>query len=439
MPSPHFVCFAFLPFFPQSIKNYSQTQKCTEAKFFANIFCRRTVSRRLFHRYYSSTLPSSQEYDVVIVGGGMVGGTLARALRTSKFTSELKIAVLDPQHATVTMKEPLPTPDIRCSALTKASVRLFDQIGLSEIFAFASSSPFYRMQIWDELNSGAMQFSATDSASTTPNDAMGFIVDNQVITHHVWKALKQDAEQNPEKLNFYAEKVMDINLNQSTPTITEWQTKLSNIQAKTSNLASITLSNGTQLQARLIVAADGPFSNCREYLGMKTMSWNYGKQAVVCCVQTEPSALPKTAYQRFLKTGPIALLPMGNDYHNIVWSTDVDHAKYLLSLNSQDFLHALQLAFDTKPTANEFEQTVANAVSGPLQAAQGAVSQALTSFPLIQGIVASANVNAFMNQGFAMPRIANIVHNGKRASFPLRRLHATEYVKSRFALVGYVY
>lgn len=100
-------------------------------------------------------------------------------------------------------------------------------------------------------------------------------------------------------------------------------------------LAKITLSDGRTLRCRLIVGADGARSQIRDLAGFRTIGWSYNQRGVVATVSTtQPSA---TAWQRFLPTGPLALLPARDGYSSIVWSTSPDMAKQLEEMNSQQF------------------------------------------------------------------------------------------------------
>jgi ubiquinone biosynthesis monooxygenase Coq6 len=89
--------------------------------------------------------------------------------------------------------------------------------------------------------------------------------------------------------------------------------------------ARLTLSDGATVSARLVVGADGGRSRVRELAGLRSVGWWYNHHAVVSTVLTDKPT--HTAWQRFLPTGPIALLPSVGGYANIVWSTTPDHAK----------------------------------------------------------------------------------------------------------------
>jgi len=136
---------------------------------------------------------------------------------------------------------------------------------------------------------------------------------------------------------------------------------------------------GTRLHARLVVAADGSRSRVRELAGIHCDAGDYGQQAVVATVRTELWHR-ETAWQRFLPDGPLAFLPLPGDLCSIVWSTLPEHAQALLAESDQGFESAVEEAFES--------------------------------------------------------RLGGIELVGGRAGFPLRHLHAREYVAERVALVG---
>ncbi len=136
---------------------------------------------------------------------------------------------------------------------------------------------------------------------------------------------------------------------------------------------------GSRLRARLVVGADGSHSRVRELAGIQCDGGDYGQQALVATVHAA-SWHRETAWQRFLADGPIAFLPLPGHLCSIVWSTLPEHAQALLAESDQGFASAVEEAFES--------------------------------------------------------RLGKIEPVGGRAAFPLRHLHAREYVAERVALVG---
>ncbi len=283
--------------------------------------------------------------DVVIVGGGMVGATLACALGDSS----LKVILLEAGSGEYQL--PAEGFELRVSAITRASQRIFETLGVWQGIAARRISPYRDMHVWDAAGSGVIHFDSAEIGEAT----LGHIIENNVITAALYERLK--AFENVEVLT-----------NTRTASIT--------IEAEN---ASIGLINGNHITTRLVIGADGGQSAVRQQFGISVRGWDYDHTAVVTYVRT---AKPhqETAWQRFLPSGPLAFLPLPDNYSSIVWSTQPQHAKQLTEMNDADFHHALGEAF--------------------------------------------------------AHTLGEIVSSGPRAGFPLRFFVANEYVKPRLALVG---
>jgi 2-octaprenylphenol hydroxylase len=253
------------------------------------------------------------QYDVVIVGGGMVGLTVACALADSG----LKIAVLEQQAP----DQELPLQyGMRTSAITHASRRVFEAIGAWEAMLAQRVSPFREMHVWDASGEGQIHFDAADSGVAE----LGYIIENQVIQSALWQraqALSNVALLCPAQWQHWREENDGVMLQ---------------------------LEDGRELRARLVVGADGAGSRLREHAGIAVKGWGYDQHAVVVAVKTELSH-QRTARQRFLPTGPLAFLPLPDlHYCSIVWSTTPEQATELLALDEQDFASRLGEAFEYK-------------------------------------------------------------------------------------------
>lgn len=162
------------------------------------------------------------------------------------------------------------------------------------------------------------------------------------------------------------------------------------------------------------VGADGGKSRVRSMAGIQTKGWQYKQTAVICTVNVEWEHA--TAWQRFLPTGPFALLPMGGTYSNIVWTTTPEIALDLKSMSNSDFVVAANKALIEGYGSQPYSR-IAEFLGG------GLGTQLL-------GAMAPSAVEQFQ----VPPRIMECVT--ERLSFPLSLLHATKYVNHRVALVG---
>lgn len=249
-------------------------------------------------------------YDVLIVGGGMVGGTLACALGDGP----LKVGVIDP-------RSPAPPPvtggdfDLRVSALTLASHAVFEATGVWPGIAARRAASVAAMRVWDAGSAGEIQFDAAEIGEP----CLAYIVENRVVV----TALQ-------ERLERYT------NVHVIKGTLAE---------VSLGATAAVALGDGRRLSARLIVAADGADSAVRRGLGIPIRRLDVRQQGIVATVVTE-RAHEDTAWQKFLATGPLAFLPLpGPNTCSIVWSADDARAAELLALDDAGFRVALTASF----------------------------------------------------------------------------------------------
>ncbi len=248
-------------------------------------------------------------YDIVIIGGGMVGAALAGALGNSS----LKVAVLDRAPPAALDKD----YDQRVSAITLASQTFFENVGAWAGMVRRRISPVREMQVWSEGGSGSIHFNAAEIGEP----CLAWIIENRVIQTALIERLHQFTN-----VHYLCPvEVADITL--------------------ADNGAAITLKDGRLLQARLLVGADGADSAVRRAAGIDTQSLNLNQKGIVTTVTTEKPH-EQIARQRFLTTGPMAFLPLDEPHTcSIVWSADTARADQLLALDDTSFISELQKAF----------------------------------------------------------------------------------------------
>ena len=253
---------------------------------------------------------SGAAYDVLIVGGGMVGAALACALGNSS----LKVALLDRAPAAA---PPEKDYDQRVSAITLASQSLFENIGAWNGMVRHRVSAVREMQVCSQGGSGAIHFNAAEIGEP----CLAWIIENRVIQTALIERLHQFTN-----VHYLCPvEVADITL--------------------ADNGAVITLKDGRLLQARLLVGADGADSAVRHAAGIETQSLNLNQKGIVATVTTEKPH-EATARQRFLTTGPLAFLPLDAPHTcSIVWSADTARADQLLALDDVAFISELQAKF----------------------------------------------------------------------------------------------
>lgn len=251
-------------------------------------------------------------YDILIVGGGMVGGALACAL--AQHTS-LSIAVLEASHTTPAWDAS--THHHRVSAIALSSERIFKHLHVWDLIQKKRVSPFQRIQVWDAKAKANIEFDSKDIAESI----LGYIIENNVIQSSLIEKMQQYLQ-----IHFI-------------PSM-----KLSSLIEKENGIELLTEDN-RKFSAKLAVAADGAQSWLRSMANMECVKNEYGQDAIVATVQT---TLPhqQTARQLFLPDGPLAFLPLSDSHtSSIVWSLSPDHAKRLMALDAEAFKKELAEAF----------------------------------------------------------------------------------------------
>ena len=266
--------------------------------------------------------------DVVIVGGGIVGATMAALL----CELPLRVALIDsgPWDKAPAPRLAATEFDPRVSALTEATRQCFAGLGVWGGISGRRACPYHEMHVWDADGTGSIHFDAAD----IDQDSLGTIAENAVIMAALREGLA--AADNVEIL---AGQSVD-ELNPPTDDSDEG--------------VGIGTDRGTRLQAALLIAADGANSPTRAMAGFRTREWDYGHEAIVTTVRTQrPHA--QTAWQRFMATGPLAFLPLlpapdSGDQHycSIVWSTTPAEASRLTALADGEFCRELATAFERR-------------------------------------------------------------------------------------------
>ena len=284
-------------------------------------------------------------FDVVIVGSGMVGATCACLLSGTS----LRVALVEARKPQVF--ELNGEHDLRVSAISRASERILTASGAWATISRARVSPYKHMHVWDASGNGSVHFDSDELGE--PN--LGYIIENRLIVDSLLAVI--NTSPNVEFICPAIPNELEFGENFVTVSLESWET----------------------LEGRIVIAADGSDSRLRGLAGIETRGLDYDQQAVVAHVLPgEPHQ--ETAWQRFLETGPLALLPLSDGRVSIVWSTTPKRAQDLLAMSDEEFCTALSDASER-----------------------------------CLGEIKSTSV---------------------RATFPLRRVHAEHYIAPRFALVG---
>jgi 2-octaprenylphenol hydroxylase len=251
----------------------------------------------------------SDKFDIVVAGAGMVGACAALALARSGF----RIALVEPVPHNV---KPLDESEIyaeRVSAISPISEKILSDLGVWAGMDQNRLCKYDQMHIWHENGDAAIQFDSVDLA----RESLGTIVENRQIQLALLLACESQTE-------------------------IEWfqPDSIESITDNSQSGISLKLKSGIDICADLLLAADGRKSTTRDLAGIKAVSGSYDQIAIVANVVTEKPH-QHTAWQRFLRTGPLALLPLANGESSIVWSCDTGLADELLIMNDESFCNAL--------------------------------------------------------------------------------------------------
>lgn len=262
---------------------------------------------------------NSLKTDVLIAGAGMVGSAVALGAAQLGYS----VLLLEPKELSLHQVQPandISGYDLRVSALTRASVQLLTRLGVWDV-ADCYSLPYRRMDVWDGRGNGRIVFDADEIYQQD----LGVIVENRRVTAALHGRLTRH------------ENIRVVN-----DSLQKWQVDI--------NGAELTTANGQTISCHLFLGADGANSLSRRLLALPTREWDYGQEAMVATIRT---ARPhqRIAYQQFLASGPLALLPLkdaddSGRYSSLVWSLDVEALPRYRNLRDEEFLKALGDASD---------------------------------------------------------------------------------------------
>ena len=247
-------------------------------------------------------------FDVAVVGAGMVGASAALAMARKG----LSVALLEGQVLDAPLWRADEEIDLRVSAISPASQHLLTRLGVWPDIRNRRICDYHQMRVWHENGDTEMHFSCQQLGAPV----LGSIVENSLIQSAILEHLK----------------LLD------NVSIFDGQ-KLESLQQDSECVELIT-SSGQKVQGRLLLAADGRGSAVRKILNLPAHSGDYQQTAIVANIQTEKPH-QNTAWQRFLETGPVALLPLSSGQCSIVWSADTERGTQLLGMDDPEFMRAL--------------------------------------------------------------------------------------------------
>ncbi|GAB1601316.1 ubiquinone biosynthesis monooxygenase COQ6, mitochondrial-like [Argonauta hians] len=355
---------------------------------------RKLLSKHAFTSYthIRSMCLSVEPRHVVISGGGMVGTAMACALGSDPMFQGKTITLLE-----AAPKKEFHLPDTfknRVSTLNLNTVSLLNSFGAWDEILQMRCHSVKRMQVWESCSDSFLTFNQPDLS----ND-LCYVVENDVILEALRRRLEQVSDRVEVLYGIRATKIE--------------QPKLSSETASKS-LVSLSLNNGTTLRTDLLIGADGSNSVVRQSCNFAPVKWDYKQSGVVATLSLPEPTENNVAWQRFLPSGPIALLPLSQTQSSLVWSTDKKHAEELVSMDADVFVDAVNNALwhdDKKdPLALKLGNFMDNVLRNVAPGGGSSIRQ--------------------------MPPTISDVGEGSRASFPLALNVSSHFVRQGIALIG---
>ncbi|NP_001089564.1 coenzyme Q6 monooxygenase L homeolog [Xenopus laevis] len=340
-------------------------------------------------RALSSTGPAV--YDVIISGGGMVGTAMACALGSDPHLQHKRILLLEAGQRKPFDRLPESFSN-RVSSITPGSATLLASFGAWDHILGMRLKPYKRMQVWDACSDALITFDKDEM------EDMGYIVENNVIIAALTKQLELMSDHIEV---MYRSRALGYT----------WPPPYNNGEA--TPWVEIELADGQRLHTKLLIGADGHNSMVRSAAGMQSVQWDYNHAAVVATLYLSEATDNNIAWQRFLPTGPIALLPLSDTCSSLVWSTSPEHASELVSMDDESFVDTVNSAFWSSENHSEFITSA------------GSILRSALSFFVPSG-----------SSPRQLPPSVSRVEQSSRIAYPLGLRHATEYIRHRVALIG---
>jgi 2-octaprenyl-6-methoxyphenol hydroxylase len=250
-------------------------------------------------------------FNLAIVGGGLVGASLALALQAGAKARGWKIVMIEPFAPGDTYQ---PSYDARSSALSFGARQIYQRLGLWQQIA-RRAEPILQIHVSDKGRFGAARLSSMQEGVP----ALGYVVENAWLGQCLWQGLDKD--------------------------VISWRVpaEVQQMQALPDGYR-LTLNDDTELDCDLAVLADGGRSSLREQLGIGVRTTPYDQSALIANI-TPGEAHGGQAFERFTEDGPLALLPLPDNRCALVWTRTGNDIERLLALDDRSFLNELQGVF----------------------------------------------------------------------------------------------
>ncbi|CAF0735958.1 unnamed protein product [Brachionus calyciflorus] len=338
-----------------------------------------------------SVIKKSDYYDIVVCGGGMVGAAMTLALGQDNIFKNLKIAMID----TAPEKKDYDSPEIhnyRVCALSPSTIELLKRVGSWDFITQHRHGDVHNMHVWDGSSDAFISFKNEEGSN------LAWIVENDLIL----ASLNRNLSNFDNVKVFYSNKIQSFDQNEQS--------------------VDLKLKDDCSIRTKLLIGSDGGESFIRKQANLDVTKWDYDQTAIVSTLKLANKGPNFTAWQRFLSTGPIALLPLNDEYSSLVWSIKKNLAKELLSISDSEFVHRVNEAFVKEDFKSDLGTGIENLVQNGLD--------------LMRNVLPNGNNLISDHETTVRLLPPKIESCGPRGSFPLSFLHSSNYVTKRLALIG---
>lgn len=250
--------------------------------------------------------------DVVVIGGGMVGAAAALGLAQAGFT----VTVVE--NRTPRPFDASQPPDLRISAISASSVALLESLGVWKTVRHMRSAAYRGLETW-EWEASRVSFSAQELGIPE----LGYMLENEVLQLALWQHL----EQMP-------------NISLMVPA------ELKTI-AQNQDVWNVELSDGREIETKLVLGADGANSLVRAQAGIGVRGWQYRQSCMLITVQTQEDPLDVT-WQQFTPQGPRAFLPLWDNWASLVWYDSPARIRQLMALPMSQLTQEIKHTFPAR-------------------------------------------------------------------------------------------
>lgn len=343
--------------------------------------------------------------DVVVIGGGPAGLSILVAMKSIPALQHLRVSLIESQPISQKLMNWSDTKhdqekfDNRVISLTPQSVSFLDKIGSWQNVRHDRVLPYDEMRVWDGESNSSIEFDGWSSESG--------VIASMIEISNLQQALYLT---NTAKDHIIESPVSKFSRNPENG----WPV--------------IHLSNGEEIETRLLIGADGQQSPVRNFAEVETRGWDYNRFGVVGTLQLEYDDFRTVAYQRFLRTGPLAILPLPEDKATMVWSTLPDRAQWLKKLDPKALAAVINAGLRLEMVDIDYLHTIDPANTDEiLEEVQWRLEERLSN---------STSEDQLTEDEQLLPVMVEDVVEGSVAAFPLKMRHADSYIGDRVALVG---